>query len=263
MVGRGFDPVDNERGDRLPGERVGNACDTRLTHGGVGDERRLDFDGREAVPRHVYDVVETPENPDVAIGVNGGAVTRDVVCAVLADTGVGGPVRVAVTLGVAPHGAGHAGPRAARHERARAAGGNLVALIVNHGHIDAGEGHRGRPGLERRDAGQGHNHGGAGFRLPPRVNHRSLIAAEVTTEPHPRLGVNRLADGAEQANARQVVARCSVVMRQLVTEPGHEAADQGGRRVIDGDAVALDDFKVTRTMRRIGGALVDHLGEAV
>jgi hypothetical protein len=46
----------------------------------------------------------------------------------------------------------------------------------------------------------------AGLGLPPGVDDRAALAADVAVVPHPRLGVDGLADGAEQAQRRQVVA---------------------------------------------------------
>src|SRR5690606_154341 len=69
---------------------------------------------------------------------------------------------------------------------------------------------------------------------------------------------DRLADGAQQAQRGQVVPA-----GQLLAEPGHEGPDQGGGRVVDGDAVALDDLEVPGAGGLAGGALVDHLGQAV
>ena len=83
------------------------------------------------------------------------------------------------------------------------------------------------------------------------------LAADDGAVPHPRLGVDGLAHRAEQAQARQVVGQ------RVVVAPLHEGADRGGRGVEDRHAVPLDDVPPAVLVRGVGGALVDHLRDAV
>ena len=53
----------------------------------------------------------------------------------------------------------------------------------------------------RRDPWQRRDHVAAGFGLPPRVDDRAALAADVLVVPHPGFRIDRLADGAEQAQA--------------------------------------------------------------
>ena len=85
----------------------------------------------------------------------------------------------------------------------------------------------------------------------------ALAAADVLAVPEPRLGVDRLADRAEQPQRRQVELRRDVVA------PLHERPDRGGRGVEDRDLVLLDDLPPAALVRGVGRALVDHLGRAV
>jgi hypothetical protein len=91
------------------------------------------------------------------------------------------------------------------------------------------------PGLVVVTPGERGDHVAAGLGLPPRVDDRAALATDVGVVPHPRLGVDGLADGAEHPQRRQVVAL------GLLGAPLHEGADRGGRGVELGDAVALDD----------------------
>ena len=70
--------------------------------------------------------------------------------------------------------------------------------------------------------------------------------------PDPRLGVDRLADRAEQPQARQVVGG------RVLRPPLHEGADGGRRRVEDRDLVALDDRPPTVPVGVVGRSLVHH-----
>ena len=113
------------------------------------------------------------------------------------------------------------------------------------------------PGLSVVRPGQRADHDRAGLGLPPGVDDRGRAAADHLAVPHPRLGVDRLADRAEQAQARQVE-----LLRDLAAEL-HERADRGGRGVEDAHPVLLDDLPPAAGVRGVGGALVEHLGRAV
>ena len=86
-----------------------------------------------------------------------------------------------------------------------------------------------------RDPRQRRDHDHPRLGLPPRVDDRAALAADVLVVPDPRLGVDRLADRPEQPQRRQVV------LRRVLRAPLHVRADRGRRRVEDRHAVALDD----------------------
>ena len=111
--------------------------------------------------------------------------------------------------------------------------------------------------LGRRDARQRRDHDGARLGLPPGVDDRAAPAADDLLVPHPRLGVDRLAHGAEQAQRRQVV-----LLRELVA-PAHEGADRRRRRVEDRHLVPLDQRPEAILLGEVGRALVHHAGRAV
>ena len=82
-------------------------------------------------------------------------------------------------------------------------------------------------------------------------------AADVGVVPHPRLGVDGLAHGAEQPQRRHVE------LRGNVGAPLHERPDGGRRGVENGDAVAFDHLPEPAPVRGVGRALVHDAGGAV
>ena len=85
------------------------------------------------------------------------------------------------------------------------AGADRLAVLGDDLGHDAGQRPRGRAGHGRRGAGQGRDHDRAGLGLPPGIDDRAAPAADDLVVPHPRLGVDRLADGPQEPEARQVV----------------------------------------------------------
>ena len=109
-----------------------------------------------------------------------------------------------------------------------------VALQVDDVGDDAGHRQRAGAGLQRDRAGHRRDHDGAGFGLPPGVDDGAALLADDLVIPLPRRRIDRLADRAEQAQARQIVR-----VRPLVAL-ADERADRGGRGVENVDAVLLD-----------------------
>ena len=86
-----------------------------------------------------------------------------------------------------------------------------------------------------------------GQRLPPMT---SLI-------PDPGLGIDRFADGAQQAE------RTQVVLLRPFGAPFHERADRRGRGVEDRYAVLLDDAPEAVRLGEVGRAFVHEARRAV
>src|SRR5699024_7666284 len=220
--------------DRLPRGVVGSAHDRGLGHGVVTHEGRLDLGCGDPVAGAVHDVVDPAEDPQVAVGVPRGAVAGEVV----ALLGEAGPVGVAVALHIAPDAAEHGGPRLGDHQVALVLRRDLPGVAVDDRDVDARQRAHGGAGLGRGDPGQRGDHDGAGLRLPPGVHDGDGRTADVIAVPAPRLGVDGLADGAEQPDRGQVVPG-----RDLPA-PLHERPDERGRGVVDAHAVLLDDLEV-------------------
>ena len=69
-----------------------------------------------------------------------------------------------------------------------------------------GSGNVAEPGLVGVAPGQRRDHVAAGLGLPPGVDDRAAAAADGLVVPHPRFGIDRLADGAEDAQRLEVVS---------------------------------------------------------
>src|ERR1019366_223358 len=101
------------------------------------------------------------------------------------------------------------------------------------------------------------DHDRAGLRLPPRVDDGAAFVADDVVVPHPRLGIDRFADGAEEAEGTEVV-----FVRPLIA-PAHERADGSRRGVKDGDFVFVYDAPEAVGLGPIRCPFVHEGGRAV
>ncbi len=223
--------------------------------GGLGDLREVD-EGAFDLPRpdplagHVHDVVDAAHQPVVAVLVALRAVPGEVDAIPLREVGLHEP------LPVAPDAAEHAGPRLADGEVA-AADLHLFARLVQDAGIHAGEVHRRRSRLRAGKARERGDEDVAGLGLPPGVDDRAFLQPDVLLVPHPRFGVDRLADRPEEAE------RGEVPPLGIFGPPLHEGPDRGGRRVEDGDPVLLDHLPEAVLVGPVGGPLVHQDSRAV
>ncbi len=109
------------------------------------------------------------------------------------------------------------------------------------------------PGLSGGRAGEGRNERRAGLGLPPGVDDRAAAVADDPPVPFPGLGIDRLADRADQAQRLAAVA-----LHRLVAF-AHQRADRGRCGVEDGDAEPVDRLPEAAEVRIIGDA-VEHDG---
>ena len=188
----------DEGADRLTRGLVGLADHRRLGHLAVRDDRGLDLSGRHAMPGDVDHVVDPAEDPEVAVLVLAGGVTDDV-GRVAEPPVVGLPVPV-VLLVQRPQ---HPGPRPPQHQQPLGAVLDLVSVLVDHRGVDPRQRLGRRAGLGLGDPGQRADQDVPGLRLPPRVDDRAAFAADHLVVPEPCLRVDRLADGAQQAQRRR------------------------------------------------------------
>ena len=125
------------------------------------------------------------------------------------------------------------------------------AVVVDQRRLDAEERQGCGAGLGRDRARQGRDHDAAGFGLPPGIDDRATAVADHAVIPEPGLGIDRLADGAEQL---QGLARGLLDRLVAVT---HQRPDRGGRGVERVDLVLVDHLPKARD-RRVGGDALEH-----
>ena len=135
--------------------------------------------------------------------------------------------------------------------------GDGAAFFCDHFRHNPKEGARGGAGLGRNRAGHGSDHDGPGFGLPIGIDDGAALLADHAVIPHPRLGIDGLAYGAEEAQGGQ---------RMLLypgVAPFREGADGGGRGVEDGDFVVVHDLPEAVVLGPVGRSLVHDNGGAV
>ncbi len=122
-----------------------------------------------------------------------------------------------------------------------------VAFGVDDLRHDAEERPRRRAGLQLGRARQRRDQDAAGLGLPPGVDDRAAVVADHVVVPLPGFRIDRLADGAEQAQrfARGLLHRVVAAL--------HQRADGGRRGVEDVDLVLVAHFPEAR-----GGRIVRH-----
>src|SRR5215470_9715945 len=196
---RALDPAlhGNECCDRLPLDVVHLTDDCGLGDRLVIDQGRFHFHRGDAMAGDVHDVVDAAEQPEVAVLVALRAVPGKVDVVVLR------PVLLHEAVRIAPDTAQHPRPRLAQHQVARLRG---FPLLVEHLGVDTRERQGRRAGLEDGQGRERRDEDVAGLGLPPRVHDRAAPAADDLPVPDPRLRVDRLADRAEQPEAREVAA---------------------------------------------------------
>ena len=216
----------DERLDDRARDGVGLADDTGLDHRGMLHQHALHLERPDQVSGGLDHVVGAPEKPEVALFVPSGEVAAEVPVA-------GEALRVA--LGVAFVRPEHRGPAAADRQLALDAGfldhsGATVIGPLHDRSVDARHRAPHRPRLDV-EAGVVGYHDPAGLGLPPVVVDR---LSEGFDAPVHRFGVERLADAADEAKARQVVLADQIRARF------HQHADRGRSRVPDRDTAVGD-----------------------
>src|SRR5207248_6763648 len=161
----------------------------------VRDQRALDLRRAQPVSADVDHVVDAAGDPVVTVFVAAAAVAGEVAAR------EGGEVRLAEPIRIAEDAAHDAGPRTRQAEVAGARPFEHLALIVHHRRLDAEEGKRRRPRLLRDGARQRRDQDPARLRLPPGVDDGATRVADDLVVPEPYLGIDRLADRAQQAQA--------------------------------------------------------------
>ena len=198
-------------------------------NGFVGRESALNLSGSQTMARHVENVVDAADDPEVAVLIAPGAVSGGIEALEFA------PVLFPVAGLVAVNGAEHGGPRLADNKLPALIRSHFLAVIVNHGRINAKNGSVAVPGFSGRGARQRADHLHSGFRLPPGVNDRAAASADMIVIPHPCLGIDRFAYRPQQPERREVV------LGRPFVSPFNESSDGGGSRIENRHAMFRDD----------------------
>ena len=247
-----FASLERDKGDdRLTFDFMGASDHGGFGHGVMADQRTLDFGGAEAVAGDVEHVIDAADDPEIAVLVPAGAVTGEI------ESGNFAPVSFLIPRAVAVNGAEHGGPGFANDEFAAHVGSDFLAVVIDDGGINAEERKRRGAGLGRRGTGERGNHDRSGFGLPPGVDDGTASGADFLVIPHPRLGVDRLADRAEEAE------RGEIVFIDPFVAPFDEGADGGRRGVENGHAVVLDDAPEAVRVGPVRGTFIHQAGHAI
>src|SRR5688572_20474499 len=225
-------------------------------HRGFGDlrmrnERALDFRGADAMAGDVHDVVYAARDPPVTVLVAARAVAGEVPAAKVRE------IRVYEALVVAVDGAHLAGPAVEQDEVAFGGALQDLAMAVDERRLDAGQWPRRRARFQLRRTGQRRDQDAAGLGLPPGIHDGAAPVADDAVIPLPGLRVDRLAHGAEQA---QALARRRLHRRVALA---HQRADRGRRGVKNRDLMLVDDAPEARGVGMVRHALEHEAGRPV
>ena len=217
----------------------------------VRDQRAFHFRRADAVAADVDDVVDAAGDPVVPVGVATATVAGEVAARIRAEVGVEEALGVAVDAAHLPR------PRIGQHQVALGRALEHGAVGIDQRRLHAEEGLGRRAGLEVDRAGQRRDQDAAGLGLPPGVDDRATAVADDFVVPAPGLGIDRLADRAQQAQ------RLPRGLLHRLVAIAHQRADRGRRGVEDRDLVLVDHLPQTRHVRPGRQAFEQHRGGAV
>ncbi len=237
--------------ERLAFDVVRHGRDGGFGDFGVAHQRALHFRRADAMAGDVHHVIYAAEQPVITIGIHAAAVTGEI--HVLERREIG----VHEAMMVAPRRAHDAGPRFFDAELAALVQLAFGAIVAQDHRLHAEESAAGAAGFERVRAGQGGDEMSAGLGLPPGIHDGAALAADVLVIPQPRLGIDRFADGAEDAQRAEIIFR-----RPFIAEPD-ECANRGGRGVKGIHLELLDNFPEASGVGISGHALEHQRGAAV
>ena len=223
----------------------------RLSDGGVIYQRGFHLVRPDAVSRDVDDIVDAPQQPEVAVFILFRAVTGEVHSRETA------PVLFDVPVGIAINAAQHRRPGFSEHQVPALAGTDGFPLLIQNLCGDARERSRRRPGFQGRDPRQRRDEDHAGLGLPPGVHDRTPPAPDVLVVPDPGFGIDRFPHGPQQPQRRQVSPG------RIVRTPLHECPDGGWCCVDDVDAVFFHDRPEPVLIGIIGGPFIHDRGRPV
>src|SRR5271155_602811 len=157
----------------------------------MGDQRALDLGGAEAMAGDIDDIVDPPGQPVEPVLVAAGAITGKI------QPGKMGEIGLDETPVIAKDRAHDPRPSVGDAEISFAGTVDDLAVVVDDDRLDAKERPRRRARLQRRRARDRGYQDAAGFGLPPGIDDRAALLADMIVVPQPRLGVDRFPDAAK------------------------------------------------------------------
>ena len=194
----------------------------------VGNKGAFHFGGAHAVARNIDHIIYPASNPVIAIFITAASIASKI------DAGEGGEIGLEKTVMIAVNGAHLARPAVLDDKRAFGGAFQFHPVIIDQGRLHAEHGQGGTAGFQRGCAGQRRDHRAAGFGLPPGIDDGAAHFAHHAVIPLPRFGVDRLAHGAQQAQAAAAGAG------DVFVPFAHQRPKRGGRCVKNLDLIFVD-----------------------
>src|SRR6516165_7027570 len=143
----------------------------------MGDESTLDFGRAQPMTGDIDDVVDPAREPIKPVLVPAGAVAGEIEPRKCREIGLYEP------LMITKHRAHHAGPSAGKAEVSFAGTPYHLAVTVDDGRFDTKEGSRRGAWLQRCGTGDRGNQNATGFSLPPGIDDRAALFADMIVIP--------------------------------------------------------------------------------
>ena len=251
-LARLLSPAKSDESDHsLSLDLVGTTYHGCLGNGMMTDQGTLEFRSTQTMTRNIQNVVDATNNPEVPLLVTARSVTREVGSFDLA------PVLMAIACLVPPYAAQHGRPRLTNDQLATLAMRNFNTIVIDNGGVDSEERERGGSGLARCGTGNGGDHVGTGFRLPPGIDDGASLVTDVLIEPHPCFRIDRL------TNCSQKTQRGEVVLARMIIPPLHEGANRRRGGVEDRDTVVGDELPEAVRFGPVRGSLIHEAGRSI
>ena len=189
----------HERHDTLALQIIGTSDDGGFRNRGVADQRALHFHGSDAMTGDIDHVVDASHDPEVAVFIATCAVAGEVHAFDIA------PVLLLEAFRIAVDRSHHRRPRTFQDQEPAFVDADRLSASIDDIGDDSGQRPCRGTGFRRHGAGNRRDHHGARFGLPPRIDDRTAIVADVLAIPDPRFRIDRLADSSQQTQAREIV----------------------------------------------------------
>ena len=213
-------------------------------------QRRLNLRRSQTVTRDVQHVVHAPGDPVIAIFIATRAVAAEI------HIFEGGEVGLLKTFVIAKQRTRLTRPGVGDHQTAFGGPLQRVTFVIDQRRLHAEERTCCRTGFQLGSARQWCDHETASFGLPPGVDHRAFLVADLLPVPLPRFRVNWLAHGTENAQRRTVGAFDRFIAFR------HQRANRRGRGIENIDLMLVHHLRHTGRRRPVRYAFKHQRGRA-